>query len=287
MRMIFIWPWFLVLVLLSKSNFCQSELWQVEQKGSLLVYLKFLPLKFLIACFYRTFSRLWCLLKKTVPMNFENLLFEVSLFRFISFLHFSIYNVIIMNIQWSKQPPYTWSCLWNLHFFKCVFVIFRKWSNKLIYFWVTWQNSSMKGVGLGIFSKVPDGKPLFLLKIKIKQNPGCTNKGILKHIHQNIRVYPKIKKSALINDYENIAAHSEQSKQSEGVFEQVKFFLNSFLGSEGWCHRRKMWLFLPSFNSLETVFPACKLMQNCYKNIFFLKTGNLILVNWEQFGNTT
>ena len=63
-RMIFIWPWFLVLVLLSKSDFCQSELWQLKQKGSLLVYLKFLPQKFLIACFYRTFSRPWCLLKK-------------------------------------------------------------------------------------------------------------------------------------------------------------------------------------------------------------------------------
>ena len=63
-RMMFIWPWFLVLVLLSKSNFCQSELWQLKQKGSLLVYLKFLPQKFPIACFYRTFSRPWCLLKK-------------------------------------------------------------------------------------------------------------------------------------------------------------------------------------------------------------------------------
>ena len=63
-RMIFIWPSFLVLVLLSKSNFCQSELWQLKQKGSLLVYLKFLPQKFPIACFYRTFSRPWCLLKK-------------------------------------------------------------------------------------------------------------------------------------------------------------------------------------------------------------------------------
>ena len=137
----------------------------------------------------------------------------------------------------------------------------------------------MKRVELVFFSKVPDGKPLFLLKIKIKQNPGCTNKGILKHVHQNIRAYPKIKKSALINDYENIAAHSEQSKQSEGVFEQVRFFLNLFLGSESWCHRRKMWLFLPSFNRLETVFPACKLTQNCYKHIFFLKNGNLFLVN--------
>ena len=38
---------------------------------------------------------------------------------------------------------------------------------------------------------------------------------------------------------------------------------------------------------METVFWADKLIQNCYKHIFFLKTGNLILVNWEQFGSTT
>ena len=118
------WEWFLYdhdswCLYVSKSNFCQSELWQVEQKGNLLVYLKFLPLKFLIACFYRTFSRPWCLLNKSVPMNLENhsvtTLFEVSLFRFILFLHLSIY-VITMNIQWSKLPPYTLSSLWNLHF---------------------------------------------------------------------------------------------------------------------------------------------------------------------------
>ena len=49
---------------------------------------------------------------------------------------------------------------------------------------------------------------MFLLKIKIKQNPGCPNKGynaILKYIHQNIRAYTSRKKTELINDWENIA----------------------------------------------------------------------------------
>ena len=31
----------------------------------------------------------------------------------------------------------------------------------------------MKGDEEGIFSKAPNRKPVFLLKIKIKQNPGC------------------------------------------------------------------------------------------------------------------
>ena len=34
----------------------------------------------------------------------------------------------------------------------------------------------MEGDEGGMFSKAPDWKPLFLLKIKIKQNPGCPNK---------------------------------------------------------------------------------------------------------------
>ena len=70
----------------------------------------------------------------------------------------------------------------------------------------------------GIFSKATDWKPLFLLKIKIKQNLGCLNKeynAIFEHIHQNIRVFPKTKKFELNNDWENITAYWEKSKQSE------------------------------------------------------------------------
>ena len=88
---------------------------------------------------------------------------------------------------------------------------------------------------VGIFGKVPDWKPSLLLKIKIKQNPGYPNKDVFNHIHQNIRAYPKSKKSALIHDDENIVAYSEQSKQSEGVGKQVRFVLNLFWGSGDWC----------------------------------------------------
>ena len=34
----------------------------------------------------------------------------------------------------------------------------------------------MEGDEVGIFSKAPDCKLLFLLKIKTNQNPGCRNK---------------------------------------------------------------------------------------------------------------
>ena len=59
------------------------------------------------------------------------------------------------------------------------------------------QNFSVEGDEGGIFSKAPDSKPLFLLKIKIKQNPGCPNKEfdeIFEHIHQNVRTYPRSRK---------------------------------------------------------------------------------------------
>ena len=87
-----------------------------KRKWSLLVLLTFMLLKFLMICFYRTFSRPWCLLKKNVTVNPA---IKASLLRLILFLHFSIYNVIMINIQWSKQPPYTWSCFLKLHFVVC------------------------------------------------------------------------------------------------------------------------------------------------------------------------
>ena len=39
-----------------------------------------------------------------------------------------------------------------------------------------WPNSFMKGDEGDIFSKAPEWKTLFLLKMKIKQNLGCPNK---------------------------------------------------------------------------------------------------------------
>ena len=55
----------------------------------------------------------------------------------------------------------------------------------------------MEGNEVDIFSLAPDRITLFLLKIKIKQNPGSLNKehnAIFEHIHLNIRAYPRSKK---------------------------------------------------------------------------------------------
>ena len=121
--------------------------------------------------------------------------------------------VIIMNIQWSKQPIYNWSCLWNLHFL----VIFGNF--ELIYLWISRPNISMNGDEEDIFSKAPDWKPFFLLKIKIGQNPGCPHKehnAIFENMHQNMGAYPRCKKkSVLINDWEKIFAYWKESDQSK------------------------------------------------------------------------
>ena len=47
----------------------------------------------------------------------NNLCLKLLYFGFILLLRFSIF--IIMNIHWSKQPHYTWSCLWNMHSVVC------------------------------------------------------------------------------------------------------------------------------------------------------------------------
>ena len=77
------------------------------------------PPSFIIACYYWKFRKTWCLLKKCISMNPENhwvsnFCLKFLYVGFILLLHFSIF--IIMNIQWSKQPHYTWICLWKLHF---------------------------------------------------------------------------------------------------------------------------------------------------------------------------
>ena len=46
-------------------------------------------------------------------------------------------------------------------------------------------------------SKAPHWKPLFLIKIKVKQNLGCQNEEynpIFKHSYEDVRAYPSSKK---------------------------------------------------------------------------------------------
>ena len=99
-------------------------------------------------------------------------------------------------IQWTSSEANRLVIL-EATFETCIFwVCFYFWKDKsyfnLIYFWICKPNSSVEGDEGGIFEKSSRLKPFpyFLLKIKIKQNPGCPNKeynAIFKHIHQNIR----------------------------------------------------------------------------------------------------
>ena len=79
-----------------------------------------------------------------------------------------------------------------------------------------------------VFSKAPNWKPLFLLKIKIKQNSDCSNKehnAIFKHIHQSIRAYFRSKKkSGLINGWENIFAYWKEFVQNEALANKLGLF---------------------------------------------------------------
>ena len=133
-------------------------------------------------------------------------------------------------------------------------------------------------------SKAPDRKALFLLQIKIKQNPAYPNKQFnvtFKHFRQNIRAYPKNKKNStnqkiykLTNDWENVA-YWEKSQQSEVM--EKKFGL---VQTQLWDLGRvampgKFCSFSPLLN-LETVFLALKLARNCY-----LKWTFLFHENWE------
>ena len=131
---------------------------------------------------------------------------------------------------------------------------------KRIYFRISRQNSSMEGNEVGVFIKALDWIPLFFLKIKIKQNPGYLNEqynAIFKHIHQNIRAYPRSKKICTDQLLWKYYCLFRRVRAKRDVGEQVWFVPNTFGGSEGQCHLRKIWLFLPSFrlgNSIPSTY---------------------------------
>lgn len=102
-RIIFIWPWFLLPVLLNKSIFFNSDnLKQMKFLSGVEVYTTKISRSFFLL------KSNEILLKKSIAMNLEihwvDILFEFSLYRFILFLDFRIYNIIIMNV---KQLPFT------------------------------------------------------------------------------------------------------------------------------------------------------------------------------------
>ena len=104
------------------------------------------------------------------------LLFEISLFKchFISAIQ---YLYCYCDEYPLKQTAYTWSCVWNLHFlFLVCFSYF--WKHKFVLilnlFISEYLDQTEDNEG-EILSKPPDWKPLFLLKVKIPQNPACPN----------------------------------------------------------------------------------------------------------------
>ena len=143
-------------------------------------------------------------------------------------------------------------------------------------FWISWPNSSM-GVDQGdSFSKAPDWKPLFLLKMKSKQNLAYPNKKhneIFKYIHEDSGSIPEIKKSALTNGWENKIAHWEPSKAISrwisAVCSQCSCALCGVVKPPTKC-TKKILQFLFSFKLVKF-----KLLYK-YEHFFFLKTGNLI-----------
>ena len=82
----------------------------------------------------------------------------------------------------------------------------------------------MEGDEGGIFSKLSNEKPLFLLKVKIKQNPGSPNKEystIFKRIHHIIRAYSRIKKICIDQLFWNYYYILGRLRAKRGVGKQM------------------------------------------------------------------
>ena len=155
------------------------------------------------------------------------------------------------------------------YFWKVKFAYF-----KLIYFRISKQNYSKERGEVGIFSKAPDWKPLFLLKIKHKQNPGCRNKQYrFQFLNTFIRISGpilEVKKLPLINDYENIIAYgkSKSKGRCRRTSEVCSKYINTFGGLKVGGTPGKFGYFYSRL-SLKTIFLALKLTQNVNNNISF------------------
>ena len=137
-----------------------------------------------------------------------------------------------MNTLWSKQPPCTWSKLWHL----CI-CYFRNDKSLLIVnmltFWIPSPYSFIEGDKGCIFSIASEWKPLFLLKISFKRNPGCPVRNIMQSSNKSIGMSRPIavkeniceqKISVLINDWENIFLYWEESEQGEAFADTFGLF---------------------------------------------------------------
>ena len=86
----------------------------------------------------------------------------------------------------------------------------------------------------GIFSEAPNPKFLFLVKIKIKQNQTSQIRNTMPSLCPFIKIpglILEVKNIWIINDWENIFAYWEESKQSDAWANKLGLF-QYILGSE-------------------------------------------------------
>ena len=144
--------------------------------------------------------------------------------KFIYLGSFSFCTAVFRMLLWWISSET--SCLlilevaFETYLFLYVFVVF------FVFFW---KVKSLVVVNLFISEYLDEMMLAFLLKLQteclclcffklIKQNPCYPNKKynkIFKHIHQNVRVYPRIKKICIDQWLWKHFAYSEESEQSE------------------------------------------------------------------------
>ena len=170
------------------------------------------------------------------------------------------FNFCLLFLLYLKLPS------WNLRFSEFCYL----------------PNSIMKRDGCGISSKPPDWKPLFLLTINIKHNPGCPNEEhdeVFKHFHKNIMVYPRSKENLHWPVIGKALRVGKNLSNARCWWISLVCSKCSWWASGGNRDARKNVQFFPSFklrNSIFRTLSDTKLLFK-YKHFFYLKTGSLIL----------
>ena len=253
MRMIFIWSGFLRLVPLDKSNFCQVN--SDKARWCLKVYLKFVPLSFLIACsftenlgkldIYWSIKKMYC--NKYRKSSSQQLSFDFSLFTF-----YFLSALQYIDCYYNKYPmKQTTSLYLNLSLTPAFLVCFcHFWNDKselMLNLFISEyldQIPPWEKMKEAFFSTLHIGNLCFLMISNF--NSCCPNKeynAIFKHIHQNIRTY--CRKKICIDHWLGKYCILERNRTKRDVGKRVWFVLNAFVwGSH---NPRKILQFLPLF----------------------------------------
>ena len=185
-----------------------------------------------------------------------------------------------MNIQWSRQPPYSWSCLWNLKLFSAFLLFLERYVFayfKSNYIWICRQIPPWKEMKEEFSIKFQTENLCFCLRWKLNktQTAQIRNNAIFKHMHQIIRAYPRSKKICIDQWLWKYHCILVKIWVNRSVGKLNWFVPNTFWGLRVGVTPGKVCYFYSLFKLGNSILST--LTKNCYININISFSWKLVI----------